>query len=192
MAPSRMGRLALFAACSGVLLGQANEPTASTRITIQGLVSRSFPDLASATIRIVPFQSRTDFFRSRFLFLDFFTRRTLRYQISVNRQLEALAAPPPAREAILAHELAHIRYYGTRSRWRLLGLVRLLSEECSARFERDADRAAIQLGYGPGLIVFREWLYGVIPPRAVPHKKKVYLTPDEIRAICCPPGSSKP
>jgi len=41
---------------------------------------------------------------------------------------------------------------------------------------------AIKRGYGEGLKEYRLWLYGAVPAKSLPGKRKDYLSPEEIDA----------
>ena len=91
-------------------------------------------------------------------------------------------APDEAREAIVAHELAHIAYYANGNRLHLFGLLRLIEKNFRQSFERRADLDTIERGYGEGLKQYRLWLYQHVPPKALAEKKRDYLSPEEIEA----------
>jgi hypothetical protein len=91
--------------------------------------------------------------------------------------------PADGLRAIVAHELAHINFYESQSRMGLVSLVGLLLSSFTTRFERKADLDAIALGYGPGLEIYRTWLYRNIPREAEGEKKRDYYTPQEIEAF---------
>src|SRR5262245_45562900 len=65
----------------------------------------------------------------------------------------------------------------------LLSLVGILFPSFTTRFERKADLDAIALGYGPGLEIYRTWLYRNIPRDTEAEKKRDYYTPEEIEAL---------
>jgi hypothetical protein len=179
--PPAVLRLFLIAAvCSDCLFAGLLE---DTRVPLNLVRQRSFPELAGAEVRIRAFHSQTDFFRSRFSFSRFFVPAKLPYVVSVNPMIEGRALPPDAEYAILAHELAHILQYSRGSRLRLAGLIRLSHSGAYSRWEKQADLEAIQRGYGVGLAAYREWLYKQIPPAAMAAKKRTYYTPEEIRRL---------
>ncbi|MEW6210367.1 MAG: hypothetical protein AB1631_18515 [Acidobacteriota bacterium] len=153
-----------------------------TRAMVEEIRSRSFPELRDAEIQIKTFRSGADYFRSRFGWPQFFFRR-MRCIIMVNPSVFEQGAPESGIRAIIAHELAHALYYKNGNRLRLLGLVRLVSRNFTARFERAADLQAISRGYGEGLRLYREWLYGNVPPNKLDEKKRNYFSPPEIEAI---------
>lgn len=150
---------------------------------IEDVRSASFPQLKGAQIEVLGLQSDFDFFQTRFTASSYFLSPTLHYMTMFNPEALRRQAPPEGLRAIVAHELAHIDYYRTHSRISLLGLVLMLSPSFATRFERQADLEAIDLGYGPGLQVYRAWLYRNIPPERVAEKKRDYFSPEEIAAI---------
>jgi len=143
----------------------------------------SYPEIAARDLDVKRLVSESDYFNARFSIGRMITCRRMRYSILANERLATLDAPAEGVRAIVAHELAHVAYYRSGPRVRLLGLVRLVNPAARARFERAADREAIRRGYGPGLKAYRVWLYGHIPKDKVSAKKRDYLTPDEIDAI---------
>ena len=142
----------------------------------------SFPRLASADITVYDLRSDFDYLQARFTVSSFFTRK-LRYMILFNSDAILRHVPGEGLRAIVAHELAHINYYESQSRMGLVSLVGLLLPSFTARFERKADLDAIALGYGPGLEIYRTWLYRNIPREAEGEKKRDYYTPEEIEAL---------
>jgi hypothetical protein len=147
------------------------------------LIGSSYPELRGVEIQFSLFHSDTDFFRTRFGFPQFLFGRRMRYLIRVNPEVGLLQAPEVGIRAILAHELAHILYFKTGNRARLLGLTRLFSKGFTARFERQTDLQAISRGYGEGLKEYRKWLYQRVPERKLPEKLRNYFAPEEIDAI---------
>jgi hypothetical protein len=153
-----------------------------TRAMVEEIRSRSFPELRGAEIEIKTFRNRSDYFRSRLGWTQFFFGR-MRCIIMVNPAVFEQSAPESGIRAIIAHELAHALYYKQGNRLRLLGLIRLASKDFTARFERAADLQAISRGYGEGLRRYREWLYGHVPANKLEEKKRNYFSPPEIEAI---------
>lgn len=154
-----------------------------TEKIVKELVNDSYPQLKNARIKVKTFNSRADYFRSRFSFSRFLTFRKLHYLILVNPKINKTDAPPEGIRAIIAHELAHIDYYRRHNCFELVGLVALQSNSFTARFERGADLQAIKRGYGAGLIEYRKWLYNNIPAENVSAKKRDYFSPEEIETI---------
>ena len=162
--------------------GYASDALNRTRALVDQIIAASYPDLKEADIRIKAFRSRSDYFKARFGFPQYFFTR-MRYVVFVNPRALELQAPEAGVQAIIAHELAHVVYFKKRNRVRLLGLVRLTSKQSTARFERWADLKAISLGYGEGLKEYRSWLYGNVPASKLPDKQRNYFSPQEIDAI---------
>jgi hypothetical protein len=153
-----------------------------TRAVVDQVAAASYPELKTSVIQVKPFRSRSDYFKSRFG-LPQYLFSGMRYLVYVNPRVFELRAPAAGVQAIIAHELAHVVYYKTRNRVRLLGLVRLSSKRFTAEFERLADLRAIALGYGEGLKEYRRWLYDNIPASKLAEKRRNYFSPDEIDAI---------
>lgn len=164
----------------------ASDPKAEaierTRSLVEEIRARSFPELRNVEIQIKTFQNSSDYFRSRFGWPQFFFGR-MRCIVLVNPAVFERSAPDGAIRAIIAHELAHALYYKKRNRLRLVGLIRLVSKNFTARFERAADLQAISRGYGEGLRQYRAWLYRNVPPRKLGEKRRNYFSPEEIEAI---------
>jgi len=157
---------------------------ARTNLLVREIIEKSYPELREARIKIKTFDSRADYFRSRFSLQRFLTFRKLDYLILVNPRIFGKDAPSDAAmRAIIAHELAHVVYYERHNRFELLGLIGLLSNSFTARFERGADLEAVRRGYGAGLKEYRRWLYRNIPPKNLAAKKRDYFSPEEIDLI---------
>jgi hypothetical protein len=153
-----------------------------TRVLIDKVIASSYPELEGSDIRVKMFRSRSDYFKARFGYPQYFFTR-MRYLVFVNPRVFELQAPEEGVRAIIAHELAHLIYYKRRNRVELVGLVRLTSKRFTASFERWADLKAISLGYGEGLKEYREWLYRNVPSSKLADKQRNYFSPDEIGAI---------
>lgn len=152
------------------------------RVLVNEIISASYPELKGTAIQIKLFESKSDYFKARFGVPQFFFGR-MQYLVFVNPRLFDRGAPDVGVRAILAHELAHILYFKTRNRLKLLGLVRLASKASTQRFERWADLQAISRGYGEGLKEYRQWVYQNIPASKLAAKRLTYFSPDEIDAI---------
>ncbi len=165
---------------------QTPAPDASlerVRQLIEEVRAASFPELQRADIHARRFRSASDYFQSRFGFLQFFFCKRMRYFIFANAKAFARQAPDEGLRAIIAHELGHTLYYKKRNRLRLFGLVRLASKGFTARFERWADLQAIARGYGEGLKAYRLWLYQNVDAKTLVGKRRNYFSPEEIEAI---------
>ena len=107
----------------------------------------------------------------------------MQYFVDVNPALFQEQAPSDGVCAILAHELVHIVSLSRGNRIRRFGLIRLLSNRQTAKFERRTDLEAIHRGYGDGLRSYRKWVYVHISPNKLPEKRRNYFSPEEIGAI---------
>ncbi len=154
-----------------------------TRLLVNEIVKRSFPELNGDKIKIKTFQSRTTFFKTQFSISRFLTLREMRTTVLVNPLVFAQNAPEEGIRAILAHELGHALYYKKRSRLQLFGLIRLVSGKFTTRFERQTDLTAIERGYGKGLLIYREWLYERLSGKSLARRKRDYFTPEEISVL---------
>lgn len=146
-------------------------------------VGTSYPQLEQSKFKIGGITSDSTYLETRFTLTSFFFSRRLKYSIRFNPELMLRDVPAEGLRGIVAHELAHADYFHSHNRLALLGLVRLVFPSSRARFERGADLEAIDLGYGPGLKLFRLWLYQNVPTKRLREKKRDYFSPDEIDAI---------
>lgn len=163
--------------------GEANDSIAAVGPVIQKVRRSSFPELAHIDLRVRVFRSQSDYFRTRFSLSRFLFLMPMRYFVDVNPDLLQRQAPSDGTCAIVAHELAHVLSLSHGNRIRRLGLIRLISEPYTMKFERRADIEAIHLGYGDGLKAYRTWVYQHIPPNKLQRKLRNYLSPEEITAI---------
>lgn len=143
----------------------------------------SFPELQTKVVNSRIFESSADYFRTRFSIPRFLLLRQMHYLVEINPRIQNGGPSAEGTCAILAHELVHIQRMSKGNRIHLVGLLRLASGSYTARFERSADLEAIRRGYGPGLEIFREWVYKNIPAGAVKRKKRNYFSPEEIAAL---------
>lgn len=150
---------------------------------MQTVRKTSFPELKNVDVRIRLFNSRSDFFRTRFSVGRYLFCMKMRFFIEVNAKVFDLQSPEEGLRAIIAHELGHVLFMQQRNRIELLSLVRLASKNYTARFERQTDLEAISRGYAAGLIEYRKWLYEHIPAANLEEKKRDYFSPEEISAI---------
>ena len=109
-----------------------------TRMLIDKVIASSYPELEGSDIRVKGFRSRSDYFKARFGYPQYFFTR-MRYLVFVNPRVFEMQAPEEGVQAIIAHELAHLVYFKSRNRVRLVGLVRLTSKRFTARFEDDGN-----------------------------------------------------
>lgn len=91
-----------------------------------------------------------------------------------------------AQVGILAHELAHIADYESRSDLSLMrvGIYYKIFKHYHRKMERATDEIAIRHGLGEQLYDFSDYVlnHSNASPQYKEFKKKFYLTPDEIKA----------
>lgn len=162
---------------------QENLGIGATGTALQSIQATSYPELKHVDLRVRSFRSQSDYFRTRFSLSRFLLPMRMRYFVDVNPTLFQEQAPSAGVCAILAHELVHVVSLSRGNRIRRLGLVRLLSNGQTTKFERRADLEAIHRGYGDGLKSYREWAYVHIPPSKLQEKRRNYFSPEEIAAI---------
>ena len=162
---------------------QGNPGIGAVGAVLQDIQGTSYPELAHLDLRVRPFRSQSNYFRTRFSLSRFLLPLRMRYFVDVNPVLFQEQAPSDGVCAILAHELVHVVSLSRGNRIRRLGLVRLLSKGQITKFERRTDLEAIHQGYGVGLKSYREWVYVHIPPSKLQEKRRNYFSPEEIAAI---------
>ncbi|GAC1615759.1 MAG: hypothetical protein PVS2B2_12410 [Candidatus Acidiferrum sp.] len=151
--------------------------------TLHAVRDRAYPELRKKRIEVKTFRSSSDYFQTRFSVSRFLLFRPMRYFVEVNPLLFSGSPPGEGVCSILAHELAHVSSLSHGNRLRLFGLVRLVSRGYTARFERRTDLEAIRRGYGPGLLMYREWVYQHIPPQSLERKRRNYFSSEEIKTM---------
>jgi len=156
---------------------------AGIRSVLGEIQTQAYPELAKKDIGLQTFHSKSDYFKTGFSVWRFFLFQRMRYYVKVNPDVFVRNVPVDGVCAILGHELAHVADLSRGNRIRLFRLVKLLSGRYTVRFERRADLEAIRRGFGPGLIVYRNWVYKNIPPSKLALKKKNYFSPQEISTI---------
>ncbi|CAN5390079.1 hypothetical protein BH10ACI1_BH10ACI1_00160 [soil metagenome] len=150
---------------------------------LKEIIEKSFPELGAENIKVKTFRSQTTFFKAQFSFARYLTFQSMRTTIFVNPIVLERNAPEEGIRSILAHELAHALYYKQKNRLELVGLVNLVNDGFTAKFERKADLIAIERGYGENLIKYREWLYQNVSAKSLAEKKRNYFTPEEISLL---------
>ena len=154
-----------------------------TNTLLQSVRDSSYPELQNTDIEIRLFNSKSDFFRTRFSVMRYFFGLKMHFFIEVNPKVFELQPTEKALHAIIAHELGHVLYMQDEKRIKLFSLICLASKDYTARFERRTDLEAISRGYATGLIEYRNWLYQNISAKNVKEKKRDYFSPEEISAI---------
>lgn len=152
----------------------------------QRLIAQSFPELQGKALAHNTFRSSDVFFESNLdisTLMPWHTGPVL-YLVNYNPELFEKGCPPAAIEGILAHELSHTVDYvngGIPALLEVLNALRL--PQSNQRYEHRTDLRAIFRGYGPGLIAYREWIYGQLSPVELRQKQATYYTPEEIRLL---------
>lgn len=174
---------------TGSLYGQSHPapsvaaPASVVSNAVRTVAAKAYPEIKLSKLSFRSFSSRTNFFKSRFSICRFLTFRPMRHVVYFNPAAFENGLTEEAMDGIIAHELAHVLYYTEKNRLQLLGMVRLLSSDENAEFERRADIEAISRGYGKGLAEYRRWLFQHIPGSALKGKTRNYFAPDEILMI---------
>jgi len=154
---------------------------------VEYLIESNFRDLDDLTIEYLPVTESTDtIFFETYVKASTVLRqpKNRTYQIFVNDRLSEDRPDDMAIRAILAHELLHIRDYFGKSVWQLFQLKKKYEDKSfREQYERYTDHRTLELGYGPGLIRYRQWLYRAIKdPAKIEDKKRTYMMPEEISA----------
>lgn len=143
-----------------------------------------FDILRNAIIEIKPIENDKETFFKTFFSVSSRLRLDKEpiYRIFVNEGINECAPSYEATEAILSHELFHIKDYAERSNLGLieLGIIYLTK---GAKYERATDLKSVHLGYGEGLIGYRRWIYSLLDEKGLKKKIRYYLTPEEIEEI---------
>jgi len=146
---------------------------------------RYFPELAQTPIRTLPCVGEAYFLQAQ-PFVKSLTKKRARRSYKVEVNVELLACPPAieALEAIIVHELEHVKDYTQWSTGRLLrhGIDYSLSFKQKVDYERATDHKVLSKGLYEGLALYREWVYQRLTPKDLLTKRRIYLTPEEIRA----------
>ena len=176
----------------GYVLSCAEDPPRLTgdverlvKVRVNHLIAKDFPDLSRLNIEYLPVTEDDDtvFFETYVKVSTAFRLPEDRtYQILANERLSKNRPDDGAIIAILAHELFHIRDYMKKNVWQLYRLKgRYKDNRFRRQYERYTDQRTLYLGYGPGLLRYRKWLYGAIKdPHKVKEKQDTYMTPEEI------------
>jgi hypothetical protein len=123
--------------------GEANDAIAAVSPAILKVRGSSSPELGHIDLHVRAFRSSSDYFRTRFSLSRFLLLMPMRYFVDVNPALLQRQAPSNGTCAIMAHEFAHVVSLSRGNRIRRLGLIRLISERSTVKFERGADLEAI-------------------------------------------------
>lgn len=142
-----------------------------------------FPELKNENIGITTFTSDAYFLQVQPVFKTLVGKRSAR-KYSVQLNLKLLDCPPSEEvlEAILVHELEHVKDYTKWSTAKLLkhGARYSSSFKFRAAYERETDHKTLEKGLHVGLAGYRTWIYQWLNPKELAQKRRLYLTPEEI------------
>jgi hypothetical protein len=150
---------------------------------VQNSRDEFFPELRKVKIRVSTFRSDAYFLQAQPNIKTLIGNRVKReYLIQLN--LKLLECPPTddALEAILVHELEHVKDYIGWSSAKIAkhGLLYSTSMKVKVAYERQTDRKVLEKGLHSGLAGYRDWVYQWLTPKELASKRKIYLTPEEI------------
>jgi hypothetical protein len=145
--------------------------------------AKFFPDLDRVSIKITQLKASSYFLQAQPAKSSFLKKAAKRsYEVQLNDKL--LECPPDNKslEAILVHELMHIRDYQKMSSIKMADFATkyLLDRKFRTTYERETDRSAMKLGLGSGLSGYRTWIYQWLTPDQLKTKKRYYYSPEEI------------
>ena len=145
-----------------------------------------FPELKKISIGVSTFTSDAYFLQAQPEIRTIIKKRNKRhYNVQLNTKLLECPPSPAALEAIIVHEFEHIVDYTKWSFLRIFshGTQYVTSCGTKARYERATDAKVLSKGLFDGLIEYRNWVYQWLTPEELKTKRKIYLTPEEIREI---------
>ncbi|MBY0515713.1 MAG: hypothetical protein K2P81_02310 [Bacteriovoracaceae bacterium] len=151
---------------------------------VENVRSQYFSDIPKEHLGIKSFRSEAYFLQAQPYLKTLINRRqNRRYNVQINLRLLECPPTPEGLEAILVHELEHVRdYMGWSSgHIALHGGKYALSCGVKVKYERATDAKVLELGLGEGLAQYREWVYQWLSPKDLAKKRLIYLTPEEIR-----------
>jgi hypothetical protein len=142
-----------------------------------------FPELKNEKIILKTFRSDAYFLQAQPEIKTLIGKRNLRvYSVQLN--LKLLDCPPSndALEAILVHELEHVKDYTKWSAAKIAkhGFYYASSLDFKKKYERQTDKKTLEKGLHLGLAGYRDWVYQWLTPKDLKRKRFIYLTPEEI------------
>jgi predicted SprT family Zn-dependent metalloprotease len=149
-------------------------------------VNQYFPELVNESIEVSSFRSDAYFLQAQPVVKTIAGKRGNRkYHVQLN--LKLLDCPPSEEslQAILVHELEHIKDYTEWSSAKLIkhGMHYSTSLMFRAKYERATDAKVLEKGLNSGLAGYRVWVYQWLSPKELQRKRYIYLTPEEIFAF---------
>ncbi len=150
---------------------------------LQNVREEFFPELAHEKIEVVTFRSDAYFLQAQPEAKSLFGKKVKRkYNIRLN--LKLLECPPDkdSLEAILVHELEHVKDYTGWSAKKMIshGIKYVKSLQFKADYEHATDRKVLEKRLNIGLAGYRVWVYDKLDPKDYEKKRFIYLTPEEI------------
>lgn len=142
-----------------------------------------FPELANSKIKVSTFDSDAYFLQAQPEIKTILKKSSKRtYEVQLNLRL--LACPPEtsALQAILVHELEHVKDYENWSSIKIVShaLKYATNKQFRTKYERETDLETMQKGFSQGLIGYRFWVYQWLTPKQLKIKQRYYFTPEEI------------
>lgn len=150
---------------------------------LEKTIEEYFPELPSHSISVTTFKSNSYFLQTqpvaKTLFLN---KKKRKYNVQLN--LKLLDCPPSEEslQAILVHELEHIKDYAGWSSAKIIahGIHYSTSLRFRTEYERSTDNKVLEKGLMMGLAGYRNWIYQWLTPKELRAKRYIYLTPEEI------------
>lgn len=142
-----------------------------------------FPEISSSKIKVSTFDSDAYFLQAQPAMKTILKKSAKRlYEVQLNLRL--LACPPETSslEAILVHELEHVKDYESWSSKKIAShaLKYVTDNNFRAKYERATDLKTMEKGFSQGLIGYRLWVYQWLTPKQLKVKQRFYFSPDEI------------
>ena len=145
--------------------------------------SNNFPELVNSKIKVATFDSDAYFLQAQPEMKTILKKSGKRtYEVQLNLRL--LTCPPEtsALQAILVHELEHVKDFEGWSSLKIAGhaLKYSTNKKFRTNYERETDLKTMQKGFSQGLIGYRLWVYQWLTPKELKLKQRYYFTPEEI------------
>lgn len=150
---------------------------------LENTIEQFFPELANESIGVSTFRSDAYFLQAQPVVKTLVGKRgKRRYNVQLN--LKLLDCPPSEEslQAILVHELEHVKDYTGWSSAKIAkhGIHYSTSLKFRAKYERATDEKVLEKGLNIGLAGYRVWVYQWLSPKDLVRKRYIYLTPEEI------------
>lgn len=151
---------------------------------INNIIQKDFPELIPAhsenRIQIREFESN-DYFLKTFFKLGHILKKKRIYFLDINTKIYTCAPEEKALEAILMHEIQHIKDYKDATSAGLVKLgIKMLGKKSRSQYERSTDFSIMELGHAEGIKAYRNWIYQQLDQKSLRKKQCYYYTPEEI------------